>query len=233
MLPNGAMRLASVALASLAWSAAAVLLLDSASLIAPSASTPSAPAPARLDDPCSLREPLPAGNDARCTFELARQGARPLVVDLDQRWSGNVLTQWLNVREPDAIEPVHFFFAQSAGVPQPTRLNRLFPLRPADGEEHLAYVVGRCGGTVCPGADLIVVGRGGGQMRTLLTLRLGRLADVEVRERSLVALEGSFPEGAQRPDAIVARRFVWDGAGYSLREVAKLPPPSPSPTTRR
>lgn len=221
-----------MAVASLAWGAVAALFVESSGLITPAASGPAASAPLAVDDPCSLKEPLPAGNDTRCTFELARPGARPLVVELDQRWSGNVLTQWLNVREPDAVEPVHFLFARTAGVPQPTRLNRLFPMRSADGEEHLAYILGRCGGTVCPSSDLIVVGARSGELRTLLSLRLGRLADVEVRERALIALEGSFPEGAQRPDAIVARRFVWDGASYSMREVAKLPPPSPSATPR-
>ncbi len=227
-----AARVFSVAVASLMWSVVAALFAEATGLFAPVASPPVAPAPLAVDDPCSLKEPLPAGNDTRCSFELARPGTRPLVVDLDQQWSGNVLAQSLNVREPGAVEPVHSVLARTAGVAQPARFNRLFPVRSADGEDHLAYILGRCGGTVCPSSDLIVVGARGGELRTLLNLRLGRLADVEQRERALVALEGSFPEGAQRPDAIVARRFVWDGAAYSMREVAKLPPPSPSPTPR-
>lgn len=231
MIPH-AVRILSVAAASLAWSLVVALFVESSGLIAPAASAPVASVPFAADDPCSLKEPLPAGNDARCTFELARPGARPLVVDLDQRWSGNVLTQWLNVRESGAVDPVHFVFARTASVPQPARLNRLFPVRPADGEEHLVYVLGRCGGAVCPSSDLVVVGSRTGDVRTLLSFRLGRLAGVEVRGRALVALEGSFPDGAQRPDAMVARRFEWDGAGYSMREIAKLPPPSPTPTPR-
>jgi hypothetical protein len=225
-------RVAAVAVAAASWSAAAALLVDSSGALAPTGGpAPAAAAPA-ASDPCALREPLSPGNDARCTFELARSGARPLVVDLDQRWSGNVLTQWLNVREPDAVDPVHFVFARTAGVPQPARVNRLFPLRSVDGGEHLVYVVGRCGGTACPSSDLVVVGPSGGQVRTLLTFRLGPLADVEIRERAVVAIDGSFPDGAQRPDAIVARSFAWDGSVYAMREVAKRPPPSPTASPR-
>lgn len=221
-----------MALATAAWAAVAALLLESSGLIGPSTSAPQALASVTPSDPCALREPLPTGNDARCTFELVRRGAGPLVVDLDQRWSGNVLTQWLNVRETDALDPVHFVFARTAGVPQPTRVNRLFPLRAGGSDDHLVYVLGLCGGTACPSSDLIVVGGSGGQLRTMLRFRLGRLADVEVRERALVALEGSFPDATGRPDAIVARRFEWDGTAYAMRQFAKLPPPSPAPTPR-
>jgi len=226
------LRLTAVAIATLSWSALLVLFADSAGLLAPPATGPAGAKPVTLGDPCFLREPLPTGNDTRCTFELARSSGRPLVVDLDQQWSGNVLTQWLNVREPGSIDPVHFVFARSAAVPQPTRLIRLFPLRSAGGEDHLVYLLGRCGGTVCPTSDLVVVAPAAGQARTVLSFRLGRLADVEIRDRAVVALEGSFPDGAQRPDAMLARTFVWDGAGYSMREVAKLPPPTPTPTPR-
>lgn len=94
------------------------------------------------------------------------------------------------------------------------------------------YVTGNCGGTVCGAAELTVVAPVSGRMSTLLTFRLGRLAEVETRERALIALEATFPPGAQRPDAVVARTFVWDGAVYTMRAVAKLDPPSPTPTPR-
>lgn len=226
-------RLAAVGAAALAWALVAALFIDAAGVGARgNAAPPAAVAPAALEDPCGLREPLPTGSDRRCTFELGRPGARPLVVDLDQQWSGNVLTQWLNVREPGVVEPVHFVFARGAGVPRPARLNRLLALPSADGGEHLVYVIGRCGASVCPSSDLVVIGPRSGEVRTLLSLRLGRLADVEVRERAIVALEGWFPEGAQRPEAMVARRFVWDGAGYAVRDIAISPAPSPTATPR-
>lgn len=223
-------RLAAVGAAALAWAFVAALFIDAAGA---GARGNAAPAEAvAFEDPCALREPLRTGSDRRCTFELGRPGARPLVVDLDQQWSGNVLTQWLNVREPGVVEPAHFVFARSAGVPRPARLSRLFALPSADGGEHLVYVLGRCGASVCPSSDLVVIGSSGGELRTLLSLRLGRLADVEVRERAIVALEGWFPEGAQRPEAMVARRFVWDGTGYRVRDLAMRPAPSPTATPR-
>lgn len=224
-------RIAALAVAVLSWSAVAWLLADSAGVLARGETATLRP-PAPPVDPCALREPLPTANDSRCTFELGRPDGAPLVVDLDQRWSGNTLTQWLNVREPDRIDPVHFVFSQTAGVPQPTRILRLFPVRWAGGEEQLVYMVGRCGGTACGTADLIVVGGRPGPPRVLLSWRLGRLADVEVRDPALLLLEGSFPEGSQRPDGMVARRFEWDGTTYALRSFALLPAPTPTPAPR-
>ncbi len=222
-------RLIAIALAALTWSALAVVFADT--LAGSRAETASAQVSAALDDPCVLREPLPAGIDARCTFELARPAAQPLVVDLDQRWQGNVLTQWLNVRAPGATEPVHFAYAQSAGA-APARLLRVFPIRSPEGEDHLAYLLGRCGGITCPLSDLVVVADDGGKSRTLLSLRLGALADVQLRGDTLTALEAWFPQGAQRPGGMVARRFAWDGKAYAMRELAMLPAPTPSPSPR-
>jgi hypothetical protein len=221
--------LIALALATAAWAVVASFFVDALD----TGRTESAPTRAAppAEDPCALREPLPTGTEARCTFELARPGAVPFVVDLDQRWQGNALMQWLNVRPSGSSDAVHFVYAQSTGGGA-TRLVRLFPLRTSSGEDHLVYLLGRCGGVTCPTSDLVVVGDDGGKARTLLSLRLGALADAMVRGDTLTAIEAWFPQGAQRPGGMVARRFAWDGAAYAMGELLMLPAPTPTQTPR-
>jgi hypothetical protein len=190
-----------------------------------------AASPVGADDPCALRQPLPIGSDNVCVFQLARAGGRPLLVDLDQRWTGNVLMQWLNVRPSGSADSLHFVYAQTAGAGT-ARVLRVFPLRSATGDEHLGYMIGRCGAPACPVSDLVVVGDDGARMRTLLSVRLGGMAEVQLRDDGLTSLEAWFPPGATTPGGFVARRFVWGGAGYTLRDMSMLPPPSPSASPR-
>ena len=218
--------LAAIGVAAVAWLLLTALFVDVLDLGRTEATAASRQ---RSDDPCALRDPLPVGTDARCFFDLARGGQAPLVVDLDQRWTGNLLVQWLNVRPAGSSDTLHFVYAQNAGTPT-SRLLRLFAVHSATGDDHLGYLIGRCGAPACPLSDLVVVGEDGGRFRSLLNLRLGAFAEVQLQGGGVTALEAWFPAGATAPGGMVARRFGWGGGNaYALRDMSIVPVPTPSP----
>lgn len=220
---------AAVLLAVVSWAAVAALMIEP--LVSASrtqgdrAPDPEGPDP----DPCALRQPLPAGTDVRCDFRLARRGKPALLVELDQRWESNALTQRLTIREPGTAEPLHFVFARGA-PPRPSRVHRLFAVAVASGEEHLVYVVGQCGAPACPRSEAVIVGAPEGQISTLLKLTLAGSADVTARsDGAILILDGVIAGRSPSPGTYMARTYRWQDGLYRLERMDVL---SPSPRPR-
>lgn len=222
-------RLAVVLVAALAWSAVVGTIAEWSGLF---------PAQAALiassvvdDDPCSLRQPLPVGTDARCEIPLDREdGATPLTVELAQTWDSTapaVLIQHLRVREPGAEAPLEDIPARSAATSTPLRFQRLAVV-PSGGSEHLVYVLGACGGLGCGVNDVVVTAWNGRHATVLLRRRIGPLADIAVGEGRLTVLDGSGGAAAARSPRM-QRTFVWVGGVYAEvahEPVATAPPPA-------
>lgn len=168
-------------------------------------------------DPCGLRQLQPVGLDTRCSFALSAGAGRPFTVDLEQRWEGNVLTQWLNIRDggPDAA---HFLFARGAG-PRPMRVQQLFPVSVPGGNEHLAYLVGLCGAPSCGTAEIWIVGVSDDHIVPLLKLTLGQAAQVALGADGAVVVS----ETAERLGSgmQLIRTLRWDDGRYRVEQTAR------------
>lgn len=227
-------RLGAVFVAALAWAAVVTTIAEWSGLFAPQPALTTSSLPD--DDPCSLRQPLPVGTDARCEIPLARaDGAAPLMVELLQTWDGTapaVLLQHLRVRDPGADTPLEDIPARSTATSTPQRFQRVAVVR-SGGSEHLVYVIGSCGGLGCGVNDLVVVTWTGRRADVLLRRRIGPLADIAVGEGRITVFDGSGGAAAPRSPRML-RTFVWVGGVYA--EVAHEPiataPPPPSTISR-
>lgn len=210
----GQLRLAiswlAVAFAASSWLVAAALFAE------PLVSVPStteARTAGRSSDPCALREPQATGTDTRCAFALAVRDRPAFTVDLEQRWEGNVLAQWLNVRAggPDAA---HFVFARSAG-PRPMRIQQLFTVSRAS-DEHLVYVLGLCGGLSCGASEIWIVAAPDGHIVPHLKLTLGQGAQAALADDGAVVVS----ETADRLGlgTRLIRTLRWEDGRYRIEQ---------------
>lgn len=175
--------------AALGWLIVALIAADVAGWLSTGAAS-GARATSRSDDPCGLRHGLPTGTDARCAFALTRPAGPSVTVELDQRWDANVLTQRLVVTD-GAPHPMFALTARSAGA-RPLRLQRLFAVPGGDGREHVAYVIGLCGGTTCATSELWVVDPAVGGVAPLARLSVAGAPVVNVRpDGSLEVVESA------------------------------------------
>jgi len=202
--------LAALLLAAGAWLAVLALIADAAGLTRAPA-TAVAERTLSTSDPCSLADSLPAGLDRGCDLRLRSPGAS-LVVRLEEDWAGNVLTQRL------LVGPEWRLVARTAPAPA-SRITALRVLSAAEGDDHLVFTLGNCGGANCGAYDVVVLGLSQGAVAELLRERVGRGGRFEVRLGALAV-----------GDAQVARTYAWDGARYVLRGVEGRPLATPGPT---
>lgn len=204
--------------------------MDWGGLLARGAPTP-ADAPRPGEDPCALRQPLPAGNETKCDFEILRPGAPPLVVTLDQTWESvtpQALVQRLRVRAA-SDGPTLWTVEGRTGLTQaPNRILRLGVIPATPGDEHLVYVTGVCAGVSCGTNDAVVVGWRGGALAELLRVRLAAQADIEVRAGGLTTYEGAGPAPQGRTSPRVARSYAWASDRYVPTATAEVPTPTPA-----
>lgn len=224
----------SVALACLAWTALAALILTAAGAdplgLGAAGGPPDQPRPNQL---CALAAPLGQGFDRRCDFTAhLLPGADALRVTLDETWEATTLLQRLIVKAPEAAAPAFAVVTRSASSAGATRLSQLALIAATTRDDHLAFSVGNCGAVVCGQHDVVVLGAPDGIVREVLRVRLGRAGGFEVVAGGLITLEPFVPAGAAGAAGSVARTYSWDGHGYVLRGVAVRAPASPSTSPR-
>lgn len=174
-------------------------------------------AAARSTDPCSLREPLGVGTDVRCAFQLARAEGSPFAVDLDQRWEANVLVQRLSVRD-GAAHPLYALATRSAG-PQASRLQRLFAVPGGDGTEHLAFVLGLCGGLACGASEVWILDPVAGGVAPLAKLAVAQSPVVDLRaDGTLEVVESADRLGI---GTLLIRTLRWEGGHYRVESATR------------
>lgn len=225
-----AARLGAVVLAVAAWATVAAVIVDWSGLL-PRTGEALAATGRPSEDPCALRQPLPAGNESRCDFPLRRSGSPPLLVQLDQTWESvtpQALVQRLQVRPAADAPPLLTVEARTGLVPITNRILRLGVILVAPGEEHLVYVTGVCGNVACGTNDAVVVGWSGGALSELLRVRLGSTADIETRDGGVTTFEGAGAAPLGRKSPRIARSYTWSKGRYIATATAEVPTPSPA-----